>query len=96
MLCFEPRDEVIERRVVGKLESVPKRPFSGAVFTFRSCDRFGETKEWQCKVNKSILVVFELLLAVNDLIPIFKIVSCCKYFDIPYKALNTQDLSQAK
>jgi hypothetical protein len=68
MLLLEPRDEILERRVILKLEPVPQRPLRRPVLGLLGRYRFRETEERQGEVHEPIFVVIELVLAVYDLI----------------------------
>lgn len=67
MLLLEPRDDLLERRVVLELEAIPQRPLCRPILILLGRYRFRETEERQGEVHKSIFVVLELVLAVNDL-----------------------------
>lgn len=64
---LEPVYDVLQRRVVAELETVPQRPLGRAVLELRGGDGFREAKEGEGKIDKSILVLLQLRLAVNEL-----------------------------
>lgn len=64
---LEPVYDVLKCRVVAELEAVPQRPLRCPVLEFRGGDGFREAKEWEGKIDESILVLFKLGLAINDL-----------------------------
>ena len=63
----EPVDDLAQRRVVGELEAVPQRPLRAPVLVLRRRDRLGEPEERQREVHEAVFVVFEFVLAVDDL-----------------------------
>ena len=67
MLLLEPRDDLFERGVVLELEAITQRPLCRPILILLGRYRFRETEERQGEVHKSIFVVLELVLAVNDL-----------------------------
>jgi hypothetical protein len=67
MLLLEPRDDLPERRVILEFEPIPQRPVRRPVLVLFCLYRFRETEEWQGEIDKSIFVVLELVLSVNDL-----------------------------
>jgi hypothetical protein len=68
MLLLEPRDDLLEGRVILKLEPIPQRPLRRPVLVLLGRYRFRETEEGQGEVHEPIFVVIELVLAVYDLI----------------------------
>jgi hypothetical protein len=68
MLLPEPRDDLLERRVILKLEPIPQRPLRRPILVLLGRYRFRETEEGQGEVHEPIFVVIELVLAVYDLI----------------------------
>lgn len=55
------------------LESIPQLvnsdiPILAYVFILGTCDGFAEAKEWQCKVDETILVLLDVVVAVEDLV----------------------------
>jgi hypothetical protein len=68
MLLLEPRDDILERRVILKLEPIPQRPLRRPVLLLLGRYRFRETEEGQGEVHEPVFVVIELVLAVYDLI----------------------------
>lgn len=68
MLLVEPRDDVLERRVILKLEPIPQRPLRRPVLLLLGRYRFRETEEGQGEVHEPVFVVIELVLPVYDLI----------------------------
>lgn len=67
MLLLEPRDDLLERRVVLELEAIPQRPLCRPILVLLGLYRFRETKERQSEVHEPIFVVLELVLAIDDL-----------------------------
>jgi hypothetical protein len=67
MLLLEPRDDLLERRVVLELEAIPQRPLCRPILVLLGRYRFRETEERQGEVHEPIFVVLELVLAVDDL-----------------------------
>ena len=67
MLLLEPIDNLLKRRVVLELEPVPERPLGLAVLALLRRDGLGEAEERKREVDEAVLVVLELLLAVDDL-----------------------------
>ena len=67
MLRLEPINKLLQCRVVLELEAVPERPLSLAVLALLRCDGLGEAEERQREVDEAVLVVLELLLAVDEL-----------------------------
>ena len=67
VLALEPVDDLLERRVVLELEAVPERPLGVAVLVLLRRDGLRETEERQCEVDKAVLVVLKLVLAVDEL-----------------------------
>jgi hypothetical protein len=67
VLLLEPRDDLLERRVVLEHEAIPQRPLRGPVFVFLGRYRFRETEERQGKVHEPVFVVLEFVLSINDL-----------------------------
>ncbi len=45
MLLPEPRDDLLERRIILELEPIPQRPLSRPIFVLRGRYRFRETEE---------------------------------------------------
>lgn len=45
LLCLEPVDDLLQRRVVIELESIPERPFDLTIFALLGGDGLGETEE---------------------------------------------------
>ena len=67
MVSLKPSDELLERRVILELQPVPKGPLSVFEFVLCSSNGLRETEERQSKVDKAILEVLKLVLAINDL-----------------------------
>ena len=67
VLALEPVDDLLERRVVLELEAVPERPLRVAVLVLLRRDGLREAEERQCEVDEAVLVVLELVLAVDEL-----------------------------
>lgn len=67
MVVLEKVKELLQGRIVLQLESVPERPFRLAVLLFCRGDGLGEAKEWQGEVDETVLVIFQLVLAIDDL-----------------------------
>lgn len=68
MLLLEPRDDLLERRVVLELEAIPQRPLRRPILVLLGRYRFRETEERQGEVHEPIFVVLKLVLAIDDLI----------------------------
>ena len=68
MLLPEPSDELLQRRVILELKTVPKRPLHTTVLALLRGDRLREPEERQSEIDETVLVVFELVLAVDDLV----------------------------
>ena len=64
----EPLDHLLQRGIVLELETIPKRPLSGTVFVLRCRNRFGEPEEWECEIDKAILVILEFPFPVDNLV----------------------------
>jgi len=64
---LEPRYNIVERGVVGEIESIPKCPFGFTILVFCCGNRFRKPEEWEGKVDKSILKLLERLLAIDYL-----------------------------
>lgn len=85
MVGLEPRQDLLQSRVVFELESVPERPGSLAIlFTISGClrvsywqiylvlsssNRLREPEERQCQIYETVLIVLQLVLLINDLPP---------------------------
>lgn len=67
VLLLEPVNDLRERRVVLELEAVPERPLGRAVLLLGREDRLGKAEERQSQVDEAILVLLNVLLAVDDL-----------------------------
>ena len=67
VLALEVVHDLLERRVVLELEAVPERPLRVSVLVLLRRDGLRETEERQCEVDKAVLVVLELVLAVDEL-----------------------------
>lgn len=67
MLLLEPRDDLLERRVILELEAIPQRPLCRPILILLGRYWFRETEERQGEVHEPIFVVLKLVLAVNDL-----------------------------
>ena len=67
VLASEPVDNLLERRVVLELEAVPERPLRVAVLILLRRDGLREAEERQCEVDEAVLVVLELVLAIDEL-----------------------------
>ena len=67
MLLSERLHDLLERRVIVKLKTIPQSPLGVPVFGLLGCDRLRESKEGQGEVNKAVLVIFQLPLAINHL-----------------------------
>ena len=78
MLLIEPCDDLLESRVILKLEPIPQRPLRRPVLGLLGRYRLRETKEGQGEVHEPIFVVIELVLAVYDLIRTRNEVFCKK------------------
>jgi len=57
VVSLEPGDELLERRVVLELQSVPKSPLSLVEFALLDSYGFRKTEERQSEVDKTVLVV---------------------------------------
>lgn len=68
VLLLEPRDDLLERRVVLELEAIPQRPLRRPVLILLGGYRFRETEERQGEVHEPVFVVLEPVLAIDDLI----------------------------
>ena len=68
MLLLEPRDDLLERRVVLELEAIPQRPLRRPILVLLGRYRFRKTEERQGEVHEPIFVVLKLVLAIDDLI----------------------------
>jgi hypothetical protein len=68
VVVSEVCDEFFKRGVVVQLESVPKGPFSLAILELGGGNRLGKAKEGQSQVDETVLVIFQLVLAVDDLL----------------------------
>ena len=67
MLLLEPINNLLERRVVLELEAVPERPLSAAVLVLLRGDGLGEAEEGKSKIDEAVLVVFQLVLSIDNL-----------------------------
>jgi hypothetical protein len=80
MLLLEPLDDVLERRVILKLEPIPQRPLRRSILVLLGRYRFRETEEGQGEVHEPVFVVIELVLAVYDLIREALVQNGMRYF----------------
>ena len=67
MLALEPVNDLLERRVVLELETIPERPLDVAVLVLLRRNGLREPEEGQRKVNEAVLVILQLVLAIDDL-----------------------------
>lgn len=67
VLLLEPRDDLLEGRIVLEHEAIPQRPLRRPVLVCLGRYRLRETEERQREVHKPVFVVVEFILAVDDL-----------------------------
>ena len=67
VLLLEPVDNLLEGRVVLELDTVPERPLSVTILALGRSDRLREAEEGQSKVDEPVLVLLNILLAIDDL-----------------------------
>jgi len=63
----EPIDNFFKSGVVIEREAVPESPLRRSVLVLLGRDRFGEAEEWEGKVHEAVLVIVELVLAIDEL-----------------------------
>ena len=67
VVVLEEVHDLLQRRVVLELKAVPERPLRFIILVLGSGDRLRESEERQCQVHEAILVVLQLVLAINYL-----------------------------
>lgn len=68
MFLRKPIHNLLQRRIAPKREPIPKRPLRIHILLLLRRDRLREAKERQREVDEPVLVVLELVLAVDDLV----------------------------
>ena len=67
MFFLEVSDDVLQRRIILELETIPEGPLNGTIRRLFGGDRFRETEEWKSQINESVLVVLKFVLLVDYL-----------------------------
>jgi len=67
MFFLEVSDDVLQRRIILELETIPEGPLNGTIHRLFGGDRFRETEEWKSQINESVLVVLKFVLLVDYL-----------------------------
>jgi hypothetical protein len=67
VLLLEPRNDLLEGRVILEFKPIPQRPLRRPVLVLLGLYRFRETEERQGEIDEPIFVLLELVLSVNDL-----------------------------
>lgn len=67
MFFLEKLDDFLQGGVVLEVKPIPKGPFYLPVLGLLGSYGLRETEEWQSKIDKSILVIFEFIFSVDDL-----------------------------
>lgn len=68
MVGLEPINDLSERRVIIEDKTIPKRPLCYTILVLGSSNRLREAKEWQSKIDESVLKVIQLPLPVDDFV----------------------------
>lgn len=69
VLLLEPVNDLLQRRVAVDLEAVPESPLLVlVVLLLGGSNRLGEAEEGKCEVDETVLVLLNVVLAVDDLV----------------------------
>lgn len=67
VFILEPVNDLLKRGITAEGKAVPECPFYVTILVLLGGDGLRESEEWESKVDETVLVGLELLLAVNDL-----------------------------
>jgi len=67
MFFLKVSDDVLQRRIILELETIPEGPLNGTIRRLFGGDRFREPEEWKSQIDKSVLVVLKFVLLVDYL-----------------------------